>query len=299
MTCAAAATDRASDALFVREPIAIGDFYFKIEMRRVLCQPRQSRNASGEPMTVSTRLLVAAAAAIALSAEAASAATVSISNITSSWINIVPGSGITTSGNGTNNALMSWGAPASNNGQSGYRFQSSANISINTPPTQSFTLGTFTHINRPITGTVLTSATLRVALNLVIDGVNLGSKTYNFNFLHDETDNGANPCDFGGANNQGVNVNGCADRVRISGAPITDTLTVNGILYTLTLSGFQIGPNVLNPFTFLTVENQENSALLVGSISAVPVPAALPLFLAGIAGLGFARRRKANSANAV
>ncbi|MBY0422229.1 MAG: THxN family PEP-CTERM protein [Parvularculaceae bacterium] len=237
------------------------------------------------------KTLTVASFAAAACFSAASAATVSISNITASWINVTPAAQVTQSGSPTDRRI-SWGQPDnSTDEQSAYRFQSAANANVIVPPTQSFTLGTFTHINRDIVtnaSSFLQQATLRVALNIAVNGVNQGQRTFDFLFQHDETNNNSNPCKYTGA---GVpNGPGCADRVTVSSNGLAETFTVDGILYTVTIQGFQNGGSTVSQI--FTRESANTSANLIGQISAVPVPPALVLMGAGLLGLGAATRRR-------
>lgn len=234
--------------------------------------------------------------AAAASFSAASAATVTVSNITASWINVTPAAQVDQSGSPTDRRI-SWGDPDNSGGnnpsreKSAYRFQSAPNANVIVPPTQSFTLGTFTHINRDIDNepaTFLQQATLRVVLDIAVNGANQGQRTFDFLFQHDETPNNANPCRYTGA---GVpNGSGCADRVTVSSNGVADTFTVDGILYTVTIQGFQSGGSTVSQI--FTRESANTAATLIGQVSAVPVPPALVLMGAGLLGLGATVRRR-------
>lgn len=135
-------------------------------------------------------------------------------------------------------------------------------------------LGNFTHVNCPITGGTISSINLGIGLDFTLPVP--VSLSLPFTFSHNETDNGANPCFDGGANNSGVNINGCADRVQVSGTP-SDEFQVGDDLYVLQFVGFV--PNA-SPFatactggsgasaslTFWTVEGELNSACLYAKI---------------------------------
>jgi hypothetical protein len=223
---------------------------------------------------------------------AASAAPVTFSNITGSWSNVAPAAGITVSNNGTANPSMRWGDPVTNAGQSGYDFAAAGDFSVNVPPDQEVSLGAFSHLNNPINGTSLTSATLTVAIDIVINGMAQGTRNFVFDFTHQETPNGADPCANGDANGAGANVNGCADLVTVSNTNLSEDFLVDGVLYTIAILGFEVGGNIVS--TLETIEQMTNNAQLIASITVaeVPLPGALILMLSGVMGLGFAGRRK-------
>jgi hypothetical protein len=253
--------------------------------------------------------VLAAAAAIALTMPAApalSSTTLTIQNITGAWSmpTLNPASGTATiAGDDTAAPTIRWGdpRPAGGNRQSGYDFNAVAGpIDVILPPTPSddFELGTFTHLNYTIGRPFLTSVVLSVTAEILINGVSQGEREFDFNVQHTETPNANDPCPFGGDNGQGVNVSGCADRVRISIANTTETFIVAGEKLTLNILGFQVGGNFTTDF--LTVENQANVATLLANVTVapfeipVPTPMSLALFATGLFGLaGVARRRKA------
>ena len=241
----------------------------------------------------SHKAAIAAIFCLALSTTAAPAATVDITNLTASWININPNS-ITAVGNGTTLASMRWGTPIGAGGQSGYDFQTAAvPISNVLPPspTSPFSLGTFTHINQPVTGTSLTSATLQLDADIDVDSVSTGTHTFLLDFTHDETDNGADPCANGLPNGVGVNVNGCADLIDIVFNVLSDSFLVGSDLYTLTVSA--------TSSSLQTVEEQSNrfdlrGVLTLRSAVDVPEPGTLALLaLATLMPLGARLRRRA------
>ncbi|MGE0409188.1 MAG: THxN family PEP-CTERM protein [Amphiplicatus sp.] len=225
-----------------------------------------------------------AVGAFAVFATAANAATVSFSNITGAWSNstgVSPGT-FTVTGNGTSTATLAWGNPVPSSGpKSSYVFGAASNTNVNVPPNAQLTLGTFTHNNFPIAnpGPELESTVLTVAMNIAVDGNPQGLFNFVFNFDHDETAN------VGGGNC-------CNDIVTITNSGLSQNFSVNGLLYTVSILGFQVGGNIVGAFS--TVEGQANNANLIAVVSAVPIPGAIPLFLAGLAGLGYSlRRRKA------
>ncbi len=239
----------------------------------------------------SVLLLAAAAALVPL---AAGAATVTLSNIVAGWSDALPDAVF--DGVGTTNATARWGVD-NGFGQSGYNFVSAGTASVVVPPSPSprFSLGTFTHVNQPVLPPSISAIRLTVTADIDVDGNAFGSRSFVFDFAHDETPNGTDPCLFGGANRQGANIEGCADRVQVSFNPLSDTFQISGVTYTVSVSGFLVGTSLVSDF--LSPERSNNAADLVArvttlrDITEVPVPGALALFGAGLFGLLAARRR--------
>jgi hypothetical protein len=241
------------------------------------------------------------AAALLLSAPAG-AVVLSIDPILATWSNVV-GAPVTPTGNGTDTAEIRWGEPATDAGQSGYRF-AAASTPVNTTvvvdgASATFNLGTFTHFNNPIFAPSITSARLTITYGVSVDGNFLNNYNAVFNFLHDETPNPDNPCLFGGDNGAGVNSNGCADRVRVGlNENLTQFFTINDVNYTLDISGFSVGGD---PFSqFLTQEASTNNAILLGRIAAqgftnnlgIPEPSSWAMMLLGFGAIGLSARRR-------
>jgi hypothetical protein len=232
-----------------------------------------------------------ATSAISVFSSQALAVSADITSVTGVWSDIVPPGTTGLTGAGTNE--IRWGTPAGTPDKSGYRFDGNA------PQTglladAIFTLGTFTHFNAPIAaGTSISGA--RLTVDIVADFFNgMTTVTRNvtsvFDFAHFETPNSASPCADGGTVGVGVNVNGCADQVTpILNLGLSDTFEVDGLTYIFNTTGFDIGAS------FWTKEQAANTAHFTGTFttkippSAVPLPAALPLLLAGLG----AKRRQA------
>jgi hypothetical protein len=242
----------------------------------------------------------AAIGALALSAPYAAAdpITIDINSVSGIWTDTDPNvSGVLTD-------TISWGTPATANGQSSYVFEGVA------PPPQTgfslgelFDVGTFFHNNNPITGTPLSTAELTVNSKIVVKQGLAEIGTYDivsvFDFEHWETPNGDDPCADGGANGSGVNVNGCADRVTFTtNGGQSAGFEFGGVEYILNLTGFLTNGSVADEFW--TKEAFSNSAILKGAVvdktTVVPIPAAAWLFgsaLIGAVGLGRRHKRKA------
>ena len=250
------------------------------------------------------RAALAFACMASMAASGASAAVVTFSNITGGFYDgVLVEAGaplISYAGYGTASTSAHWGTP-SGSGKSGYTFATPSSISATAlPPVSStdlLTLGTFQHINVPISaGTSIRAIKLLFTADIDIDGLSVGSRSFLYQFFHDETPNSAHPCAYGGANDQGVNINGCADRVTVNFISQSDSFLIDGIQYTLDVVGFVNNGNHVTDF--LTKEGATNSAFIVGRLAlfseaaAVPEPASWALMLTGFGLVGTSLRRR-------
>lgn len=229
---------------------------------------------------------------------ASTASALTITSIDGVWENASAG----VSGEGTNQ--IRWGDGWEGGDPSGYDF-TSASTDLEAQENTSFVLGTFDHLNLPVTGTFL--ETVDLAVSLTIDGVADAISTV-FSFEHNETKNGRKTCANGEKNKQGVNINGCADHVTATiNEGKSQSFEIDGVTYFLDILGFQYDGELLQDFW--TVENEINSAELVAIFrteggenpppppidppSEVPLPASGLLLLAGVAGL-YAKKKRAS-----
>jgi hypothetical protein len=237
------------------------------------------------------KLAFALTAVISLLAIAgsASASTISIKDVQGAWTSVVGGTDVTPLGESS----VSWGIPKAR-GKSGYDFEGTSPSGPHEVDS-TFTLGTFTHRNRPIAvGSSILAASLAVTFTFVFDDNPLVEfvRTSIFDFSHFETRNNDRVCANGQANRTGVNVRGCADSVTATtNRGFSETFDVNGVSYLFDVTGFVGGVD------FWTVEKRRNSAELRGRLITVPSPVPLPaagwMLLAGIAAVGFVGRRRA------
>lgn len=219
------------------------------------------------------------AGAILLATTTANAALVTLESMTVDWTDINPGS-VAVTGNGSSSASLRWGTPTSGaTGQSGYDFTAVGTPpSVDVPPSPSvqFDLGTFNHVNVPIlsSSSTLNFASLDLGANIFVDGIDLGRRNFVVDIFHNETSNSGSTCANGEANNQGVNINGCADIVTFAFNNATQNFFVGNDSYTLAVLGFRVG-GVLGA-DFQTIERQNNSATLVAQLEIDSRPPTLP-----------------------
>ena len=260
--------------------------------------------------------VIAALAFGGLIATPAAADTVSFSNIVADWYAGTPAAAVTYVNNSPASifpqAYWGGGSTGINGYDSGYTFSSPSSQPVTTnsiPPSPSapFVLGTFQHINNPITGSSITGIDLAVTADVLITPtvgvpVNEGALTFTFHFDHDETPNGSygDACPDGGHVGSGVDVNGCADHVQVSALSSTATFTIGLATYTVNIIGFEQGTTVTS--SFWTEENATNTAKLVADVDltsrvlGTPEPSTWAMMLVGFAGLGYAGFRSRKTA---
>ncbi|MEJ2680299.1 MAG: THxN family PEP-CTERM protein [Gammaproteobacteria bacterium] len=222
-----------------------------------------------------------------LVASVAQATEVRFSSLAAAWVDVNPDT-VSVMGNGTNVATLSWGVPKTmGDAPSSYVFETvSTPSSVLLPPSPSdpFELGTWTHQNTPIllSNDILQSATLRLDAAISVDGVDVGSRHFFFDFTHEEANNSDDPCLNGAPNGVGNNQNGCADRVTINYNTRSDSFAVNGVTYTITVSG--------SSSRMETVESQLNSFVILGMLQksalVVSEPGMFVLLSLGLLSLG-------------
>ena len=239
------------------------------------------------PAVISALVLAAA-----IATPAAAAVQVEFKNVAGAWFDPVDGVNVNIAANGGDGTIR-WGQ-STGYGQSGYNFVGadfSASLDQAIDSSGSVNIGEFQHVNFPISsGGSITGVGLRFTTDVWADGSFLGTKTFEYNFSHNETTNNANPCANGQANGGGINANGCADRVTMNFNSNSQVFQIGDKQYTLNLDGFLVDGSPSGGFW--TKENAVNSAYIRGKIdlysvaSGVPEPATWAMMIIGFGGVG-------------
>ncbi|MDY0097131.1 MAG: choice-of-anchor K domain-containing protein [Candidatus Dojkabacteria bacterium] len=184
---------------------------------------------------------------------------VAMTSVSGIWTEIDGGSGH--QGIGTNE--IRWGSPAGAQ-KSGLRFTNSGTQSFDTG--ENFYLGMLTHMNWPTySNTAADGAKLEITLNF--DKPDIPNVVLDYDFEIDETLNSAGSCPI-----FQQSLTPCDDNVTFPNSYGNTVFTIGDIQYTLVIDGFVDSYPTGTPVEeFITEEQKDNSAFLVGYLSSVLV----------------------------
>jgi|GEM_PF-903215 len=184
-----------------------------------------------------------------------------MNSVTGVWTSITGGSGYS----GINTNEIRWGSP-SGAIKSGLKFTNSGTQSFNEGNT--FYLGMLTHMNwGTYSGTAATGATLQITLDFARPDI--ANQILTYNFAIEETSNGY---DLYYCPAYQVSETPCDDKVTFPNSYGTQVFVIDDVQYTLVIDGFVSeypSGSVLS--AFITEEQKDNSAFLVGHLSSVLV----------------------------
>ncbi len=151
---------------------------------------------------------------------------------------------------GLSTSNVRWGIPAGG-GKSGYVFTGKT-TDVATDGTE-FVIGTFTHQNFPIQSNGVNQFEVDLSVNITFQGSL--SKNFSFRFRHNETPNdGPNP----------------EDIVDLPTTVSPETVTIDGVEYSVVITGFKQGGNIVT--RFISPENGANDGDIVAVLARTGAP---------------------------
>ena len=195
-----------------------------------------------------------------LSTTIVSAADYGLTSVTGVWTGTNGGSGIT----GINTNEVRWGT-TSGSPKSGMRFDGTSSQSFNEGDT--FKIGQLTHLNYPVdANSAADGATLKVTMSFSTPAVSPDPE-FTYEFAIEETSNSAGHCP-----TWQVSSTPCDDRITFPSNYGEEAYTIGDKLYTLKILGFvNAYPSGTPVSYFITEEQKDNTAYLVGTLSSVLV----------------------------
>ena len=179
------------------------------------------------------------------------------------WTATDGGSNIT----GLNTNEVHWGTPAYTN-NSGMRFDGTDTQSFN--PNEKFKIGELTHLNWVLQSGAAGGATLKVTLNFSNPALT-PNPTFTYKFKIKETTNTKSLYNcVGYGTDEQISTVPCDDVITFPNSYGQEVFTIGDMKYTLVVDGFQKTYPTGSPISkFVTEENKNNKAFLVGHLSSV------------------------------
>ncbi len=183
----------------------------------------------------------------------------SLTSVTGIWTSISGGSGY----EGIGTSEVHWGNPSGST-KSGLEFTNSGTQSFNSGET--FYLGMLTHMNwGTYSGTAANGATLQITLDF--NRPEITNPMFSYDFDIEETLN-----QYGSCQPYQQSSTPCDDKITFPASYGTQSFTIGDVLYTLVIDGFvNAYPSGVAITRFITEEQKDNSAFLVGHLSSVLV----------------------------
>jgi hypothetical protein len=183
-----------------------------------------------------------------------------LTSVTGVWTGITGGSGYS----GVNTNEIRWGTPSGST-QSGLKFTNSGIQTFNEG--NPFYLGMLTHFNwGTISGTAANGATLKITLTFSKPG-GVSPQEFSYDFDIEETSNSAGSC-----KTYQQSSTPCDDKITFPNSYGSTSFQIGSKLYTLRIDGFvNAFPSGTAVSSFITEEQKDNSAFLIGSLSSVLV----------------------------
>jgi len=187
----------------------------------------------------------------------ANAITLTIDSASAKWTAVSGGTAIT----GINTDEVRWGIPVSGTSKSGLKF-----VPIGTPTSVAtstpFELGTLTHFNFPI---FVGASGATLGIDMTVTNGNTDSVMFTFDLAIDETTNVQDVINCG---TDQQSTTPCDDIITFPGAISSQTVTIDGVIFSLSLLGF--GPTSNNLIDkFVTEEFKSSSTKLFAQLESV------------------------------
>lgn len=186
-----------------------------------------------------------------------------LTSVTGIWTSMAGG----TNYQGLNTNEIRWGEPSGSQ-KSGLKFTNSGEQSFGEGET--FYLGMLTHMNWGTYSGAATSARLQITLDF--SRPDIANQVLTYNFTIEETSNSGTVAQCLASNGYQLSDTPCDDKVTFPNSYGTQVFTIDDVQYTLVIDGFVTEyPSGSALSAFITEEQKNNNAFLIGHLSSVLV----------------------------